>query len=76
MLIIYRDGEIQNQIVAWGGDRERRLEGKSGYCSPPTKVTTLTACLRTGGRVGPVRCDHTYGPSWKQPESARRGLWR
>lgn len=28
MLIIYRDGEIQNQIVAWGGDRERRLEGK------------------------------------------------
>ena len=41
MLIIYRDGEIQNQIVAWGGDRERRLEGKSGYCSPPTKVTFL-----------------------------------
>lgn len=26
MLIIYRDGEIQNQIVAWGGDRERHLE--------------------------------------------------
>jgi len=26
MLIIYRDGEVQNQIVAWGGDRERRLE--------------------------------------------------
>jgi hypothetical protein len=30
MLVIYRDGEIQNQVVAWGGDRERRLEGKSG----------------------------------------------
>ena len=29
MLIIYRNGEVQNQIVAWGGDRERRLEGKS-----------------------------------------------
>lgn len=28
MLIIYRDGEIQNRIVAWGGDRERRLEGR------------------------------------------------
>ncbi|KAF9646832.1 thioredoxin-like protein [Thelephora ganbajun] len=26
MLIIYRDGEVQNQIVAWGGDHERRLE--------------------------------------------------
>jgi len=26
MMIIYRDGEVQNQIVAWGGDRERRLE--------------------------------------------------
>ncbi|KAF9792262.1 thioredoxin-like protein [Thelephora terrestris] len=26
MLVIYRDGEVQNQIVAWGGDRERRLE--------------------------------------------------
>jgi hypothetical protein len=27
MLIIYRDGEVRNQIVAWGGDRERRIEG-------------------------------------------------
>jgi len=26
LLIIYRDGEVQNQIAAWGGDRERRLE--------------------------------------------------
>lgn len=29
MLIIYREGEVRNQIVAWGGDRERRLEGES-----------------------------------------------
>ena len=35
MLIIYRDGEVQNQLVAWGGDRERRLEGKSGCADPP-----------------------------------------
>ena len=28
MLIIYRKGEVVNQIVAWGGDRERRIEGK------------------------------------------------
>ena len=31
MLIIYRDGEVQNQIVAWGGDRERHLEGKFAH---------------------------------------------
>ena len=27
MLIIYRKGEIRNQLVAWGADREKRLEG-------------------------------------------------
>ncbi|KAH9912083.1 thioredoxin-like protein [Amylocystis lapponica] len=26
MFIIYRNGEIRNQIVAWGGDRERQIE--------------------------------------------------
>lgn len=26
MLIIYRKGEIVNQLVAWGADREKRLE--------------------------------------------------
>ncbi|KAI0692202.1 thioredoxin-like protein [Cytidiella melzeri] len=26
MLIIYRNGEIVNQIVSWGADRERRIE--------------------------------------------------
>ncbi|KIJ63285.1 hypothetical protein HYDPIDRAFT_92787 [Hydnomerulius pinastri MD-312] len=26
MLIIYRKGEIRNQLIAWGADRERRLE--------------------------------------------------
>lgn len=24
MLIIYRNGDVLNQIVSWGGDRERR----------------------------------------------------
>lgn len=28
MLIIYRKGEVLNQIVAWGADRERRIEGE------------------------------------------------
>lgn len=27
MFIIYRKGEVLNQLVAWGADRERRIEG-------------------------------------------------
>lgn len=27
MIIIYRNGDVINQIVAWGADRERRIEG-------------------------------------------------
>ena len=27
MLIVYKKGDIRNQVVAWGADRERRLEG-------------------------------------------------
>ncbi|KIP10289.1 hypothetical protein PHLGIDRAFT_65912, partial [Phlebiopsis gigantea 11061_1 CR5-6] len=28
MFIIYRKGEVLNQIVAWGADRERKIEGE------------------------------------------------
>lgn len=28
MLIVYKKGDIRNQIVAWGADQERRLEGE------------------------------------------------
>jgi len=28
MFIVYKMGEIINQIVAWGADKERRLEGR------------------------------------------------
>ncbi len=27
MIIVYRKGDIRNQIVGWGADKERRLEG-------------------------------------------------
>jgi hypothetical protein len=63
MLIIYRDGEVQNRIVAWGGDRERRLEGQSGCTDLPT-IFVFMGCFRTGGRVGPMWCDYTYSSSW------------
>jgi hypothetical protein len=29
MFIVYKKGDIRNQIVAWGADQERRLEGKA-----------------------------------------------
>ena len=75
MLIIYRDGEVQNQIVAWGGDRERRLEGEHGCTEPPTKFASLTGCRRTGGRAGTMWCGYTYNYFWGWSESTRRGLW-
>ncbi len=28
MILVYRKGEIKQQLIAWGADRERRLEGK------------------------------------------------
>ena len=62
MLIIYRDDEVQNQIVAWGGDHEWCLEGESGY-NPLTKATSLIHCLRTGAHVGSVWSNYTYNPS-------------
>ena len=52
MLIIYRDGEVQNQIVAWGGDRERRLDGKSGHTGPWTEFASL------------MRVSQNWRPCW------------
>ena len=31
MIIIYRKGEVLNQLVAWGADRERKIEGLPTY---------------------------------------------
>lgn len=41
MLIIYRKGEIRNQLVAWGADRERRVEGMSAFSMPLLLFTRL-----------------------------------
>lgn len=41
MLIIYRKGEIRNQLVAWGADRERRLEGVLAVLTPLPLFTHL-----------------------------------
>lgn len=41
MVIVYRKGEIRNQLVAWGADRERRLEGVSVVLTPLPLFTYL-----------------------------------
>ena len=57
MLIIYRDGEVQNQIVAWGGDRERHLDGKSTHRRKlhlSRIVSELEAVLTLSGAIIPT----------------------
>lgn len=51
MLIIYRKGEIRNQVVAWGADRERRLEGVLVFLLP---LPPLTHLRRTRGNTNVV----------------------
>ena len=31
MILVYRKGEIKQQLVAWGADRERRIEGNESF---------------------------------------------
>ncbi|THH21087.1 hypothetical protein EW146_g383 [Bondarzewia mesenterica] len=60
MFIIYRGGEIRTQVVAWGADRERRIEGQT-LClvchvsvmliSPLFSLTELEALLIASGAV-------------------------
>lgn len=67
MLIIYRDGEVQNQIVAWGGDRERRLEGKSPHRRKlhlSCTVSELEAVLTLSGAIIPTALP---GGGWTRP---------
>jgi hypothetical protein len=66
MLIIYRKGDIRNQIVAWGADRQRSLQGM--YLFSPamgfalTNSTELEAILIMTGAIDspdrPLAGDH------------------
>jgi hypothetical protein len=40
MIIVYRKGDIRNQIIAWGADRERRLEGENFVGIFEKKITS------------------------------------
>ncbi|KDR85422.1 hypothetical protein GALMADRAFT_54185 [Galerina marginata CBS 339.88] len=43
MFIVYRRGDIRQQVVAWGADRDRRLEG---------------ACISTAGSMRSLNLEH------------------
>ena len=47
MIIIYRNGEVINQIVAWGADRERRIEGTRNSFPALFLLTVLPVELET-----------------------------
>ncbi|KDQ59635.1 hypothetical protein JAAARDRAFT_126998 [Jaapia argillacea MUCL 33604] len=59
MLIVYRKGEIKNQIIAWGADRERRIEG-SVLPTIPLLVSFVNAisCGRARSRPHLMRSHH------------------
>ncbi|KAF8968312.1 thioredoxin-like protein [Flammula alnicola] len=47
MIIVYRKGDIRNQIVAWGADKERRLEELEA-------ILLVTGALDLPDRPGPA----------------------
>ncbi len=58
MFIIYRKGDIRNQIIAWGADRERSSEGTNFVTSIScsflvTGCSELEAMLLMSGAVDP-----------------------
>jgi hypothetical protein len=57
MLIVYRKGDIRNQIIAWGADRQRSLQGMYILCPAVgfalTSFTELEAMLIMTGAVDP-----------------------
>jgi len=66
MLIVYKNGEILNQIIAWGADRERRIE-------------ELEAVLIVAGAVEPANRLNSDGKSEDENddddfERGRKGL--
>lgn len=59
MLIIYRKGEVLNQIIAWGADRERRIEGASLGCSVARiRIRSHRSIHRTRSGPHTGRSDH------------------
>ena len=43
MIIVYRKGDIRNQIVAWGADRDRQPEGRTLFSA----LTTISDIIQS-----------------------------
>ena len=56
MFVVYRKGDIRNQVIAWGADRERRIEGESGFIGLLRCRGVLKSDFRTRGFTGNGRC--------------------
>jgi hypothetical protein len=41
MIIVYRKGDIRNQIVAWGADKDRQPEGQPVFSALPSLYLIL-----------------------------------
>ncbi|KAJ3733925.1 thioredoxin-like protein [Lentinula guzmanii] len=67
MFIVYKKGEIRNQVVAWGADRERRIEGKEhrfiSYILADVEAELEALLLVTGA---------LYPPERRAPEDRRK----
>ena len=62
MLVIYRKGEVVNQIVSWGADRERKIEGtqldRSIQGNFQRISSELEAVLILAGAIVPQRASY------------------
>jgi hypothetical protein len=47
MILAYRKGDIKQQLVAWGADRERRIEGKVFLFALPFRSSEFPFFLRS-----------------------------
>ncbi|KIK54545.1 hypothetical protein GYMLUDRAFT_48674 [Collybiopsis luxurians FD-317 M1] len=64
MFIVYKKGEIRNQVVAWGADRERRIEELEAFL-------LVTGALHPPERRPAQQQDETGGSSDEEDEEER-----
>ncbi|KAF8352240.1 thioredoxin-like protein [Amanita rubescens] len=68
MFIMYKKGDIRNQVIAWGADRERRVEGESrllNRCEPESRRP------RDGRSNDDEEEDDAEGPHAKSRQNVR-----
>ena len=59
MLVVYKKGDIRNQVIGWGADRERRMEGESDFVGLLRCRGVLKNNVRIGEFTGNGGCGRT-----------------